>query len=76
MNLTNNKHGGSPNPHVATTKRIAYSMAEVAAMTGRNRSTIWRWMNRGLLQRVRVPGGRPLITAASVEKLLRGEAPK
>lgn len=59
------------NPNIATTKRVAYTMAEVAAMTGRDRTTIWRWMNRGVLQRVKISGGRPLITAASLEKLLR-----
>ena len=54
-----------------TPKRVAYTMGEVAAMTGRNRTTVWRWMNRGVLQRVKVPGGRPLVSAASLEKLLR-----
>ena len=53
------------------TKRVAYTIAEVAAMTGRNRTTVWRWLNRGALQRLNVPGGRPMITAASLEKLLR-----
>jgi predicted DNA-binding transcriptional regulator AlpA len=46
-------------------------MREVAEMTGRDRTTNWRWMNRGVLQRVKIPGSRPLVTAASVEKLLR-----
>jgi predicted DNA-binding transcriptional regulator AlpA len=54
-----------------TPKRVAYTMREVAEMTGRDRTTIWRWMNRGVLQRVKIPGSRPLVTAASVEKLLR-----
>lgn len=55
----------------APTKRVAYTMGEVADMTGRNRSTIWRWLNRGVLQRVNVPGGRMMVSAASLEKLLR-----
>ena len=59
------------NPHMATTKRVAYTMAEVARMTGRNRSTIWRWMNNGVLQQINIPGGRRLVSAASLEKLMR-----
>lgn len=54
-----------------TTKRVAYTMAEVAAMTGRNRTTIWRWMQRGVLKPVTIPGGRQLVSAASLEKLIR-----
>ena len=53
------------------TKRVAYTMAEVARMTGRNRSTVGRWMKRGVLQSVKVPGGRALVSAASLERLLR-----
>jgi predicted site-specific integrase-resolvase len=55
------------------TKRVTYTQSEVARMTGRNRSTVSRWMKRGVLQRVTVPGGRPLVSAASLEKLLRGD---
>jgi excisionase family DNA binding protein len=58
-------------PDKAPTKRVAYTMAEVAEMTGRNRSTVWRWLNRGVLQRVNVPGGRFMVQAASVEKLFK-----
>lgn len=54
-----------------TIKRVAYTSAEVAAMTGRNRTTVWRWMNSGVLQRVKVPHGRDMVSAASLEKLLR-----
>jgi predicted site-specific integrase-resolvase len=56
-----------------TTKRIAYSMAEVARMTGRNRSTITRWMQRGVLKSVSIPGGRQMVSAASLEKLIQGD---
>ena len=56
------------------TKRVAYTTGEVAAMLGRDRTTIWRWLERGVLQRVKVPGGRVMVTAASVEKLLRVDA--
>jgi predicted site-specific integrase-resolvase len=58
-----------------TTKRVAYTLGEVADMTGRNRSTVWRWLNNGALQRVHVPGGRTMVSAASLEKLLRVGAP-
>ena len=59
------------NPNIATAKRVAYTTGEVAAMLGRDRTTVWRWLERGVLQRVNVPGGRKMVTAASVEKLLR-----
>lgn len=58
----------------APIKRVVYTMGEVAEMTGRNRSTVWRWLNKGALQRVKVPGGRIMVSAASLEKLLRAEA--
>ena len=63
------------NPNIATTKRVAYTLGEVAVMTGRNRTTIWRWLNRGVLQQVKIPGSRNMVSAASLEKLLRGTVP-
>ena len=57
-----------------TTKRIGYTIAEVAAMTGRDRTTIWRWLEKGVLARVNIPGCRPLVSAASLEKLFRVDA--
>lgn len=57
----------------APTKRVAYSIAEVVEMTGRDRTTIWRWRQRGVLKAVNIPGGRQMITAASLEKLMQGE---
>jgi excisionase family DNA binding protein len=55
------------------TKRVAYTTGEVAAMFGRDRSTVWRWLERGVLREVKVPGGRRMVTAASLEKLLAAE---
>lgn len=55
-------------------KRVAYSIAEVMKMTGRARNTIKRWTDRGILQAVPVPGGYPMISAASLEALLEGRA--
>lgn len=54
-------------------KRVAYSIAEVARMTGRDRTTIWRWLQKGVLQPVAIRGGRRMVSAASLERLLAGE---
>lgn len=57
--------------------RVAYSITEIAEMTGRSRSTVYRWLERGALKAVRVgKGGKQMVTAASLEKLLKGEPPK
>jgi excisionase family DNA binding protein len=61
------------NPNLATTKRVAYTTGEVSTMLGRDRTTVWRWLKRGVLQEVRVPGGRRMVTAASLEKLLKDQ---
>jgi predicted site-specific integrase-resolvase len=53
------------------TRRVAYTIGEVAGMTGRNRTTIWRWLKSGVLQPVPVPGGHRMVSAASLERLLR-----
>jgi excisionase family DNA binding protein len=52
------------------TKRVAYTPGEIAAMLGRDRTTVWRWLKNGVLQEVKVPGGRRMVTAASLERLL------
>jgi excisionase family DNA binding protein len=52
------------------TQRVAYTTGEIATMLGRDRTTVWRWIERGVLQEVKVPGGRRMVTAASLEKLL------
>jgi excisionase family DNA binding protein len=55
------------------TKRVAYTTGEVATMLGRDRTTVWRWLKRGVLREGKVPGGRRMVTAASLEKLLAAE---
>lgn len=57
-------------------KRIAYKVTEVADMLGCDRKTIYRWLLKGLLREVPIPGGKRLIDARSVEKLLDGKAQK
>ena len=61
------------NPQLATMKRVAYTTGEVAAMLGRDRTTVWRWLKRGVLREVKVPGGRRMVTASSLEKLLKDQ---
>ena len=53
-------------------KRVGYTITEVAAMTGRDRSTIHRWLERGVLRAIQVPGGKRLVQAASLERLVSG----
>jgi excisionase family DNA binding protein len=57
-------------------KRVVYSVGEVARMIGRDRTTIWRWMERGVLRAVPIPGGKRMVDATSLDKLLKGEAPR
>jgi excisionase family DNA binding protein len=59
----------SPHPE---TKRVGYTIGEVAKMTGRNRTTIHRWLERGVLRAIQVPGGKRLVQAASLERLVSG----
>ena len=61
------------NPNIPT-KRVAYTLTEVAAMTGRDRTTIHRWLAKGALKPMKVPGGKRMVQAASLERLLRGDA--
>jgi excisionase family DNA binding protein len=53
-----------------TTKRVAYTIGEVAAMTGRDRTTVWRWLKRGVLKPVKIPGSKNLVSAASLDRLI------
>ena len=54
------------------TKRVGYTITEVAAMTGRDRTTIHRWLERGVLRAIQVPGGKRMVQAASLERLVSG----
>lgn len=56
-------------------KRLGYTISEVAAMTGRNRTTIHRWLEKGVLRPIQVRGGRRLVQAASLERLIEGRLP-
>jgi excisionase family DNA binding protein len=58
-----------PKPNV---KRVGYTISEVAEMTGRDRTTIHRWLERGVLLPIQVPGGRRMVQAQSLERLISG----
>ena len=58
-----------PKPDV---KRVGYTITEVAAMTGRDRTTIHRWLARGVLRPIQVPGGKRMVQAQSLERLISG----
>jgi excisionase family DNA binding protein len=55
-------------------KRVGYTITEVAEMTGRNRSTIHRWLEKGVLRAIHVPGGKRMVQAQSLERLINGRA--
>lgn len=54
-------------------KRAAYKLAEVARIFGCDPKTIYRWLDKGLLQEIPVPGGRRMVNAQSVEDLISGK---
>ena len=58
-----------------TIKRVGYTLAEVAAMTGRDKSTIHRWLDRGVLRAIQIRGGKRLVQAASLDRLVNGKQP-
>jgi excisionase family DNA binding protein len=55
-------------------KRIAYKVGEVAEMLGCNRKTVWRWLQKGILREVPIPGGHRLVDVRSLEKLMNEKA--
>jgi excisionase family DNA binding protein len=53
--------------------KLAYSVKEAVHATSLKKSTIYNYINAGKLETRRV-GGRTIIPAASLIKLLQGEA--
>lgn len=53
--------------------RATYKLAEVARMLGVDPKTIYRWLAKGILREVPVPGGKRLVDARSVEKFIAGK---
>ena len=54
-------------------RRAAYSVPETAVQLGVSEASIWRALKRGQLDSIMF-GGRRLVTARSIEKLLSTEA--
>jgi excisionase family DNA binding protein len=52
------------------TPRENYTVAEVAASLGKHPKTILNWLNTGKLVGSQPGGGRWIITASAVEKML------
>lgn len=57
-------------------KRVGYSLTEVAIMTGRDRTTIHRWLERGVLRAIQVPGGKRMVQADSLDRFINGRPQK
>ena len=53
--------------------KLAYSVKEAVHATSLKKSTIYNYINAGKLETRRI-GGRTIIPAASLHKLLQGEA--
>lgn len=53
-------------------KRLSYRPKEVAAITGAGLTRVWEWIGDGTLESVLV-GKTRLVSAESVERLVRGE---
>ncbi|MBR0651615.1 helix-turn-helix domain-containing protein [Roseomonas terrae] len=53
-------------------ERIAYSIAETTKLLGVGRATLYRWISAGTL-RVRRVGGRTLVPAAEISRLVGGD---
>jgi excisionase family DNA binding protein len=55
-----------PRRHDATDLSLWIAADEVAALLGIHRSTVWRWLEQGLVPRPRRIGGRTLWSRADV----------
>jgi excisionase family DNA binding protein len=53
--------------------RRSYSVREVAEMIGADRSSVHRWVEKGVIQSVKI-GNRRFILATEVDRLLGGSA--
>ena len=60
-------------PDIAFKDRVAFSLPEVAALTGFAVSTLYKWMRAGRLRTAKV-GGRRIVTSEALAELLAGEA--
>jgi excisionase family DNA binding protein len=61
-------------PDIAFKDRVAFSLAEVSALTGFAVSTLYKWMRTGRL-RTRKVGGRRIITSDALAELLVSDDP-
>ena len=62
-------------PDIAFRDRVAFSLPEVAALTGFAVSTLYKWMRAGRLRTTKV-GGRRIVTSEALAELLAGDAPQ
>ncbi len=56
-----------PRRHAPGVRPLWIAAEEVAALLGVHRSTVWRWLDRGLIPSPRRIGGRTLWLRADVE---------
>jgi excisionase family DNA binding protein len=57
--------------HVPSARPLWIPAEEVAALLGVHRSTVWRWLEQGLIPRPRRIGGRTLWAQADIELFAR-----
>jgi predicted site-specific integrase-resolvase len=61
-------------PDIPVKDRVAFSLSEVAALTGFAVSTLYKWMRAGRL-RTRKVAGRRIVTPEALAELLVGDDP-
>ena len=74
--MNQRKSGYNDEHRYDSIKRVGYSLTEVAIMTGRNRTTIHRWLEKGVLRAIQVPGGKRMVQADSLDRLINGRPQK